>query len=134
MRRRDYLAEAIELALAEGHPRGPGTVVRLLAAAVLAVGLLILLWVGYRTWYIDTHCTTVLGTQVCTSGSQPAAPQPSPSGPSGVSRGPSGPGWQTWTVSCQQAQCTTLPGAGPHGSTCGPVAGQQQFCELRAGS
>lgn len=38
-------------------------------------------WFALRQWYIDTHCTTILGTQVCDSQSpaqQAPAPSPSP--------------------------------------------------------
>lgn len=31
-------------------------------------------------------------------------------------------------VNCLQAQCTTLPGAGPYGGTCGAVVGNEQEC------
>lgn len=31
-------------------------------------------------------------------------------------------------VYCTREQCTTLPGAGPHGGTCGPVADGRQEC------
>jgi hypothetical protein len=37
----------------------------------------------------------------------------------------------TWAItidSCTEMQCTTSPGAGPMGSTCGAVVGNQQTC------
>lgn len=54
------------------------------------VALVVLIFWGAHTWYVDTHCTTVLGTQVCqpngSNGGSPAGgssqitpdPQPSP--------------------------------------------------------
>jgi hypothetical protein len=31
-------------------------------------------------------------------------------------------------VNCSQQQCTSLPGAGPNGGTCGQVVNNEQFC------
>lgn len=31
-------------------------------------------------------------------------------------------------VNCAQAQCTTVPGAGPNGGTCGQVVDNEQYC------
>ena len=42
-------------------------------------------WFAFRQWYVDTHCTSVLGTQVCgTQEQSPVAPQvdtPAPAAP-----------------------------------------------------
>ena len=48
-------------------------------ALVMAISLMG--WVGFHTWYVDTHCTSILGTQVCEPLTQPvtpSAPVPAP--------------------------------------------------------
>ena len=32
-------------------------------ALVMAIALMG--WFGFHTWYVDTHCATILGTQIC---------------------------------------------------------------------
>lgn len=41
-----------------GHPSDLPTVIAVIVIAILLIVLV-------RTWYVDTHCTMVLGTQVC---------------------------------------------------------------------
>ena len=48
---------------------------KVLGAVALSIAIVGMLWFGYRQWYVDTHCTMILGTQVC---EQPAPPAPPP--------------------------------------------------------
>lgn len=47
--------------------------------------------------------------------------------PNGTGQGPSPTSTQI-TVNCLQQQCTTLPGAGPGGTTCSPPVNNVQVC------
>jgi uncharacterized protein YceK len=67
----------------------------------------------YRT---RTRTITVLET-----------PTPAAALPPGVAPGPE-PG--TYYVDCFTAQCTSLPGAGPFGTTCGQPSTGEQLCQL----
>lgn len=44
-----------------GHSIGVGVLI----AILIFIALLIAGPIIYHTWYVDTHCTMVLGTQVC---------------------------------------------------------------------
>lgn len=50
---------------------------KIIISILAAVALAIAISVGLHALYVDTHCTTVLGTQVCQS-APPPAPSPSP--------------------------------------------------------
>jgi hypothetical protein len=50
------------------YQRGNSGNAQILVAFGVIVGVLLILfmvWFAYHTWWVDTHCTTVLGTQVC---------------------------------------------------------------------
>lgn len=32
-------------------------------------------WFAFRQWYVDTHCATILGTQVCSQMTAPRVPR-----------------------------------------------------------
>src|SRR4029077_6028513 len=57
----------------------------------------------------------------------PETPTPAAALPPGVTPGPE-PG--TYYVDCFTAQCTSLPGAGPFGTTCGQPSTGEQLCQL----
>jgi hypothetical protein len=57
----------------------------------------------------------------------PETPRPVAALPPGVTPGPE-PG--TYYVDCFTAQCTSLPGAGPFGTTCGQPSTGEQLCQL----
>jgi hypothetical protein len=61
----------------------------LIIAVIAVVG-----WIGFHAWYVDTHCTMILGTQVCapltTPTTTPAAPAPPPQGPPAGATFPAG--------------------------------------------
>ena len=65
-------------------------------------------------------------TRTVQAASAAPAPQPSYSMPPGVKAGPR-PG--TYYVDCFSAQCTSLPDAGPNGTTCGQVSTGEQLCQ-----
>jgi len=72
-----------------------------------------------------------IGQAVCTAlasagwaESQPATPS-SQALPPGVTRANSS---GSYFVNCTAAQCTSSPGAGPFGTTCGPISTGMQLC------
>ena len=100
-----------------------------LGSLLFIVVIAVVGWIGFHAWYVDTHCTMILGTQVCapltTDTTTPAAPPvaPSPSSTSGLPAGVSTTPYYGggFVVDCYVGQCTSLPGAGPAGTNCGPV-------------
>jgi hypothetical protein len=123
-----------------------------LGSLLLIVLIAVAGWIGFRTWYVDTHCTMILGTQVCeqpaTTTPTPAAPAAAPSAvatqpafPTGVTPMPAFHEWGTRVtgaviVDCSVGQCTSLSGAGPYtgysqgATSCGPVmpGADEQIC------
>ena len=120
---------------------------KILVGIAAVVVIVVVGWIGLRTWYVDTHCTMVLGTQVCSSGSQsPANQSPAPLpqcsdpadvNPIGCTQPPSPPvpsataataGYVTeirpgvWEIDCASGVVQCVPpgrvGAGPDDSTC----------------
>jgi hypothetical protein len=84
----------------------------------------------------------IYGTNICSSEEQngwtpAAAPASAPAAATSTSALPDGvwtgsPG--TYDVNCSVAQCTTLPGAGPFGTTCAePMTDATATADLRAG-
>jgi len=49
-----------------GHD-SEGEVMKVVWTLVGIVVLVMLAYFGYHAWYVDTHCTEILGTQVCQS-------------------------------------------------------------------
>jgi hypothetical protein len=45
----------------ESQTRAIKALVIILLIVLVALGL----YIGIHTWYVDTHCTTILGTRVC---------------------------------------------------------------------
>lgn len=45
--------------------RPPSDPIRVLIIIALIVIIIVVAGIGLHTWYVDTHCTEILGTQVC---------------------------------------------------------------------
>ena len=43
----------------EGHD------MKALIGIALVMAIALMGWFGFHTWYVDTHCATILGTQIC---------------------------------------------------------------------
>lgn len=119
------------------------TVLRTLAAAALAV---IIAAGGFALSRATAPARTVTVTRtaaaprvtVTRTATVTASPQPQPSlTPEPLPGGahaliPPAPhvngATHSTIVDCNVDQCTSAPGAGPYGSTCGPIVGMKQAC------